>query len=219
MTAATVAVALLVCGFIAATESASAQAPETARAASQTAQAPTIPEGAPNSEMQSRYVIGPGDTIQIFVWRSPELTVTVPVRPDGRISSPLVEDLPAAGKTPAQLKRDIEARLAEYIRSPQVSVIVTNAVSTFSQIKVIGQVKSPQALPYHEGMTALDAILAVGGLTDFASGNKSKIVRKDDNGKETSIKVRLEDVLVKGKLSENKPLLPGDVIVVPESFF
>jgi polysaccharide biosynthesis/export protein len=183
------------------------------------ASAPVVPEGAPSSESASSYIIGPGDLIQIFVWRSPELTVTVPVRPDGKVSSPLVEDMVAVGKTPTQLARDIETRLADYIRSPQVSIIVNNAVSTFSQIKVIGQVKAPQAMAYREGMTVLDVILAVGGLTDFAAGNRAKIIRKASDGKETSIKVRIEDVVVKGKLEENKRLQPGDVIIVPQSLF
>jgi polysaccharide export outer membrane protein len=178
---------------------------------------PVVKEGQPSSDVGSQYIIGPGDMIQIFVWRSPELTVSVPVRPDGKVSSPLVEDMVAVGKTPTQLARDIETRLAEYIRSPQVSIIVNTPLSAFSQVKVLGQVKAPQALAYREGMTILDAVLAVGGLTDFASGNKTKILRKDANGKETTIKVRVEDILRKGKLSENQMLKPGDVIVVPES--
>lgn len=181
--------------------------------------APLIPAGVPSSETQSNYIIGPGDVIQVFVWRNPELTVTVPVRPDGKTSSPLVEDMVAVGKTPTQLARAIEARLSDYIRTPQVSIIVTSAISTFSQVKVIGQVKSPQAMAYREGMTALDVILAVGGLTEFASGNKAKIIRKDSAGKETTIKLRLKDLLIGGKLSENKAMMPGDVIIVPESLF
>lgn len=165
------------------------------------------------------YLIGPGDVIQVFVWRNPELTVTVPVRPDGKVSTPLVEDMVAVGKTPTLLARDIESRLAEYIKTPQVSIIVNTAVSTFSQIKVIGQVKSPQSLPFREGMTVLDVVLAVGGLTEFAAGNRANISRKDSDGKETSINVRLEDLVLKGKLSENKSVKPGDVVVVPESLF
>ena len=172
-----------------------------------------------SSKTSANYIIGPGDVIQVFVWRNPELTVTVPVRPDGKVSTPLVEDMIAVGKTPTALARDIEARLGEYVRSPQVSVIVNTAVSTFSQIKLIGQVKSPQSIPYREGMTVLDAILAVGGLTDFAAGNKAKISRKGASGEETLINVRIEDLLSKGKLSENQLVKPGDVIVVPESFF
>lgn len=180
---------------------------------------PPVPVGVPSSEAQSTYIIGPGDTIQVFVWRNPELTVVVPVRPDGKVSSPLVEDMVAVGKTPVQLARDIEQRLSEYIRTPQVSIIVTNAISTFSQVKVIGQVRNPQALAFREGMTVLDVVLAVGGLTEFASGNKVRIIRKDGDGKEISIKVRVEDLVVKGKVSENKPVRPGDVIIVPEALF
>jgi polysaccharide export outer membrane protein len=164
------------------------------------------------------YVIGPGDTVQVFVWRSPELSVTVPVRPDGKISTPLVEDMVAVGKTSSMLARDIEKVLAEYVRTPQVNIIVTNPVSTFSQVKVIGQVTNPQSVPFREGLTALDAILAVGGLTQFAAGNRAKIVRKDAAGKTVEIKVKLEALVKKGKMAENKELKPGDVIIVPESF-
>lgn len=164
------------------------------------------------------YRIGPGDTLQIFVWRNPELTQSVPVRPDGKISTPLVEDMVAVGKTPSQLARDVEGVLGEYIRSPQVNVIVTNPVSAFSQVKVIGQVTNPQSLPFREGMRVLDAILAAGGLTEFAAGNRGKIVRKVD-GKDTEIKIKVEDLVNKGAMKHNLELKPGDVIVVPQSFF
>lgn len=164
------------------------------------------------------YRIGPGDTLQIFVWRNPELTQSVPVRPDGKISTPLVEDMVAVGKTPSQLARDVEGVLSEYIRSPQVNVIVTNPVSAFSQVKVIGQVVNPQSLPYREGMRVLDAILAAGGLTEFAAGNRGKIVRKVD-GRDTELKVKVEDLVNKGAMKHNLELKPGDVIVVPQSFF
>jgi polysaccharide biosynthesis/export protein len=182
------------------------------------ADAATAPP-APDSASQSQYVIGPGDTIQVFVWCNPELSVTVPVRPDGKISSPLVDDLVAVGKSPVQLARDIETKLAEYVRSPQVSVIVTNAVSTFNQVRVIGQVKSPQPVAYREGMTALDVVLAVGGLTDFAAGNRAKLVRKDAQGRDIEIKLRLKDLVEKGKISENVPVKPGDLLLVPEARF
>lgn len=170
------------------------------------------------SSVKSDYRIGPGDTLQIFVWRNPELTQTVPVRPDGKISTPLVEDMVAVGKTPSQLARDIEGVLAEYIRSPQVNVIVTNPVSAFSQVKVIGQVVNPQSVPYREGMRVLDVILAAGGLTEFAAGNRGKIVRKVD-GKDTEMKVKLDDLVNKGAMKYNLELRPGDVVVVPQSFF
>ncbi len=178
-----------------------------------------LPAGVLPAELTSTYIIGPGDTIQVFVWRNPELTVVVPVRPDGKVSAPLVEDMVAVGKTPVQLARDIEQRLSEYIRTPQVSIIVTNAISTFSQVKVIGQVRNPQALAFREGMTVLDVVLAVGGLTEFASGNRARIIRKDSAGKEISVNVRIEDLVVKGKVSENKSVRPGDVIIVPEALF
>jgi polysaccharide export outer membrane protein len=140
------------------------------------------------------------------------------VRPDGKISTPLVEDMVAVGKAPSKLARDIEAVLSEYIRAPQVNVIVTNAVSTFSQVRVLGQVTAPQAVPYREGMTVLDAILAAGGLGEFAAGNRGKIVRVA-GGKTQEIKVRIGDLVNKGDVSQNVPLKPGDVLVVPESRF
>jgi polysaccharide biosynthesis/export protein len=164
------------------------------------------------------YIIGPGDTLQIFVWRNPELSVQVPVRPDGKISTPLVEDMVAVGKTPPQLARDMEGVLGEYVRSPKVNIIVTTAASAFSLVKVVGQVAHPQALPYREGMTVLDAVLEVGGLGQFASGNRSRIVRMV-NGKETVIHVKLEDLMNNGDVHDNVALKPGDVLVVPQSLF
>jgi polysaccharide biosynthesis/export protein len=164
------------------------------------------------------YVIGPGDTLQIFVWRNPELTVAVPVRPDGKISTPLVEDMVAVGKSPTILARDIEVVLGEYVKSPQVNVIVTQPASAFSQVKVMGQVQKPQALAYREGMTVLDAILATGGVAQFAAANRTKVVRTTD-GKSQEIKVRLKRLLDEGDLKENVMLKPGDVLIVPESRF
>jgi len=164
------------------------------------------------------YIIGPGDTLQVFVWRNPELSVTVPVRPDGKISTPLVENMVAVGKTAPQLARDMEGVLSEYVRSPKVNIIVTTAASAFSLVKVVGQVAHPAALPYREGMTVLDAILAVGGLTQFASGNRSRIVRVE-NGKETVIPVKIADLVNNGDVKQNLPLKPGDVLVVPQSIF
>jgi len=189
---------------------------QSAPAAPAVEQVPPAPP--PGAVVNPNYVIGPGDTVQVFVWRNAELSVTVPVRPDGKISTPLVEDMVAVGKTSSQLARDIEKVLAEYVRAPQVNIIVTNPVSTFSQVKVIGQVTNPQSVPFREGLTALDAILAVGGLTQFAAGNRAKIVRKNEAGKTVEIKVKLESLVKKGKMVENKDLKPGDVIIVPESF-
>jgi len=181
--------------------------------------APAVPVGQPApTESSNQYIIGPGDSLQVFVWRSPELSTVVPVRPDGKISTPLVEDMIAVGKTPSALARDIEKVLAEYIRSPQVNIIVTQPVSTFSQVKVIGQVANPQSLAYREGMRVLDAILAAGGLGEFAAGNRAKIVRMQ-NGKETSIRIKLDDLINKGAMKYNFELQRGDVLVVPESIF
>jgi len=176
------------------------------------------PQAPADSSPGSQYRIGPGDTLQVFVWRNPDLSVTVPVRPDGKISTPLVENMVAVGKTPPELARDMETVLGEYVRSPKVNIIVTNAVSTFSQVKVVGQVKTPQSVAYHEGQTVLDVVLAVGGLTEFAAGNRAKIVRVR-GGKQSEIKVRLNDLVNKGDMKQNIPLQPGDVLVVPESRF
>lgn len=164
------------------------------------------------------YRIGPADKLQIYVWQNPDLSVTVPVRQDGKVSTPLVEDMLAAGKTASQLARDIEKVLAEYVRSPKVNVFVLEAVSALSQVEVTGQVKAPKALPYHEGMTVLDAVLAVGGLTDFAAGNRAKVVRIVD-GKQQEIRVRLGKLLDGGDMTQNIPLRAGDVLLVPESRF
>src|ERR1700744_5224678 len=164
------------------------------------------------------YIIGPGDELQVFVWRNPDLTVTVPVRPDGKISTPLDEDMPAVGKSPQLLARDIEKVLSEYVKSPQVNIIVTKPASAFSQVKVIGQVLHPSAVPYRDGMTVLDAVLAVGGLANFAAGNRAQIVRTEQ-GKESEIKVKLDSLVNSGDMSQNLVLKPGDVVVVPESRF
>lgn len=165
------------------------------------------------------YQIGPGDTLQIYVWRNPDISVTIPVRPDGYISTPLVEDIKAINKTPAQLARDIEKRLSKYIRDPVVTVIVTNFVGTYNkQVRVIGEATRPQALPYRENMTLLDVMIAVGGLTDFASGNSAKLIRKIGN-KTIEISLRLKDLLQDGDISANKRVLPGDILIIPQSIF
>jgi len=170
------------------------------------------------SKVGKDYVIGPGDTLQVYVWRNPELTVTVPVRPDGKISTPLVEDMVAVGKTPSQLARDVEKVLGEYVRSPQINVIVTQPMAAFSQVKVIGQVARPMSIAYREGLTVLDAVLAVGGLGPFAAGNRAKVVRME-NGKQREYKVKLSSLVNGGDMKQNLVLRPGDVIVVPESRF
>jgi polysaccharide export outer membrane protein len=213
----------LVLGFVAACAAAeaakpAAQKPAPAATAPTSEPAPaTIPAPA-ESKVTNDYLIGPGDTIQVFVWRNPELTTTVPVRPDGKISTPLNEDMVAVGKTPSILARDIEKVLGEYVRSPQVNVIVTQPAAAFSQIKVIGQVLHPQSIAYREGLTVLDAILAVGGLGPFSAGNRAKVVRQE-SGKSHEIKVKLSALVNDGDMKQNIALRPGDVIVVPESRF
>jgi polysaccharide export outer membrane protein len=165
------------------------------------------------------YLIGPGDTVNITVWRNPEVSMTVPVRPDGKITTPLVEDLPASGKTATQLARDIEKALSKFIQQPVVTVIVTSFVGPYSQqIRVIGQAAKPQALPYRENMSLLDVLIAVGGVTEFAAGNRANIIRVAD-GKQQKIPVRLNDLIKDGDISANMPMRPGDVLVIPESFF
>ena len=165
------------------------------------------------------YIIGPGDGLQVFVWGHDDLTTGVLVRPDGKISTPLVEDMRAAGKTPTQLARDIEMFLAEYVRSPTVTIIVQSFVGEYAQqIRVVGQATEPQALSYRKGMTVLDVMIEVGGLSEFASGNRSRIVRRE-NGQETTIKVRLNDLLNKGDMDQNVRMVPGDVLIIPESVF
>jgi polysaccharide biosynthesis/export protein len=180
--------------------------------------APARADDAPAAAVSPDYVIGPGDTLQVFVWRNPDLTVTVPVRPDGKISTPLVEDMVAVGKTPSDLARDIEKALAVYVKSPQVNVIVTIPASAFSQVKIVGQVLHPQALAFRKGMTVLDAVLAVGGLTQFAAGNRAHVVR-NSNGKMQEFKVKLSALVNDGDMTQNLALQPGDVLVVPESRF
>ncbi len=169
--------------------------------------------------VEANYLIGPGDTANIIVWRNPELSMVVPVRPDGKINAPLVEDLPASGKTPNELARDIEKYLAKYVQTPVVTVIITNFVGPYSQqIRVIGEASKPQALAYRENMTLLDVMIAVGGITDFANGNKASILRTG-GGKSEQFGVRLRDLLKGGDLSANVVMRPGDVLVIPQSFF
>jgi polysaccharide export outer membrane protein len=166
------------------------------------------------------YLVGPGDTLNIFVWRNEEISVTgVPVRPDGMISSPLVEDMPASGKTPAQLARDIESVLSKYVKDPLVTITVTNFSGEFNQqVRVVGEAVSPQAIPFRKNMTVLDVMIAAGGLTEFAAGNKATLIR-NASGKQVEIKVRLEDLLKDGDITANVRVAPGDILIIPESFF
>lgn len=167
---------------------------------------------------QYRYLIGPLDTVNIIVWRNPELSLAVPVRPDGRISTPLVEDLVALGRNPTDLARDIEKALAKYIRDPVVTVVVTAFQGPSSeQIRIIGEATRPQAIPYRQNMTLLDVMIQVGGLTDFADGNNAVLVRGKEGGKQYS--VRLKDLVRRGDISANVDVKPGDVLIIPQSWF
>ncbi|WP_082548125.1 XrtA/PEP-CTERM system exopolysaccharide export protein [Massilia sp. Root335] len=167
----------------------------------------------------SQYLIGPGDAVNIIVWRNPEVSMSVPVRPDGKITTPLVEDLPAAGKTSTALARDIEKALSKYIQQPVVTVVVTTFVGNYDeQIRVIGQATKPQALPYRRNMSLMDVMIAVGGTTEFAAGNRASLIRNVD-GKQQRFNVRLDDLIKEGDISANVPMRPGDVLVIPESFF
>ena len=170
-------------------------------------------------EVPPLYQIGAGDSLTIFVWRNAELTTTVTVRPDGRISVPLIEDLYVEGKNPSDLSREIEKELAVYIQDPLVTVMVGGFVGTFpQQVRVVGEASQPQAIPYRANMTVLDVVIQTGGLTEFADGNNTTLVRMED-GTAKEYRVRLSDLLDDGDISANVPLLPGDILIVPESFF
>lgn len=176
----------------------------------------TTPTAAPTAE---RYIIGPGDSLEIYVRDNPGLTTTVPVRPDGRISIPLVQSIVAAGKTPDQLAQDLQKDLSRYIREPLVTVIVKHFVGAYSQqVRVVGQAVTPKAVPYRSGMTLLDVMIEVGGLTKFASGNRAKIIRRLPDGREETIPVRLGD-LMNGNVKDNVTMRPGDTLIIPESLF
>lgn len=164
------------------------------------------------------YIVGPGDTLNIIVWRNADLSMSVPVRPDGKITVPLVEDLPAMGKDSTRLARDIEKALSKFIRDPVVTVIVTGFVGPYSeQIRVIGEAAKPQVLSYRQKMTLLDVMIAVGGITDFAAGNSASILRTSEGNKQYS--VRLDDLVKQGDVSANIEMKPGDVLVIPQSWF
>lgn len=185
-------------------------------AALQPSNLPPAPATAASSDYT--YIIGAGDNLNIVVWRNPELSMSVPVRPDGKMSAPLVEELPAQGKTPTELARDIEKRLATYVRDPVVTVLVSGFVGPYSeQIRVVGEAARPQFLPYKQKMTLLDLMIAVGGLTDFADGNRAIIQRTSDGNKQYS--VRLKDLLKRGDLSANVEMRPGDILIIPQSLF
>lgn len=180
---------------------------------------PKAPKEASSVATDADYVIGPGDNLNVFVWRNPDLSATVPVRPDGRISIPLVKEVMAAGKSPQILGNEIQTDLAKFVQNPNVTVIVTNFQGPYaSQIRIVGEAASPSAIPYRRGMTVLDAIIEVGGLTDQASGNRAVIVRSN-GGKESNYSVRLDDLIRNGDVGANVDLTPGDIIIIPEKRF
>jgi polysaccharide export outer membrane protein len=185
---------------------------------SATVAAPTVPPAV--AENSPDYIIGPGDGLTVFVWQNADLTTSVPVRPDGKISIPLVDDMQAVGKTPSQLSTDIETVLARFIRTPEVTIIVGSfGIGAYgNQIQVVGAgAGQPQAIPYRQGLTLLDVMVAV-GLSEFAAGDRAKLIRRVD-GEQVSIDVHLDRLVNRGDLSENRPLLPGDVLIIPESRF
>jgi len=164
------------------------------------------------------YRIGPLDTVNVIVWRNPDLSIVVPVRPDGKITTPLVDDMVAIGKTPTELERDIEKALTKFIRDPVVTIVVTNFAGPVNeQIRVTGEATKPQIMPYRKNMTLLDVMIAVGGLTDFADGNAATIYRVADGGKIYS--VRLRDLVKRGDISANVEMKPGDILIIPQSWF
>ena len=181
--------------------------------------APTAGNVSTAAPPAERYIIGPGDSLEIFVRDNRDLSTTVPVRPDGRISIPLVQSIVAAGKTPDELADDLEKALSRYIRSPLVTVIVKSFVGAYSQqVRVVGQAATPKAVPYRSGMTLLDVMIDVGGLTKFAAGNRAKIIRHLPDGQEQTIPVRLGD-LMNGTIQDNVRMHPGDILIIPQSLF
>jgi polysaccharide export outer membrane protein len=182
---------------------------------------PPSPGIPPSTESPSsyEYLIGPGDNLQIFVWRNPEVSTSVVVRPDGKITTPLVEDLQVSGKTPTQVGREIEKSLARFIKDPMVTVMVNHFVGPYSeQIRVVGEAARPQALPYRQHMTLLDVMIAVGGLTTYAAGNHASIIRMVD-GQQRQYAVHIDDLIKDGDISANVDMLPGDTLIIPESWF
>lgn len=179
----------------------------------------TITPSAIQSVDQYEYLIGPGDSVNIFVWRNPEVSGSFTVRPDGKITTSLVEDIPVSGKTPSQLARQIETVLGQYIKSPIVTVSVGNFVGPFSeQVRVIGEATNPQAVNYRQNMTLLDLMIQVGGLTEFADGNGAVLVRVE-NGLQKEYEIHLDDLIREGNIQANADILPGDIIIIPEDWF
>ncbi|WP_233153021.1 XrtA/PEP-CTERM system exopolysaccharide export protein [Motiliproteus sp. MSK22-1] len=165
------------------------------------------------------YLVGPGDELEIFVWRNPEVSETVTVRPDGKVTTPLVEDLEVSGLTPTEVARKVEEALSVFIKEPIVTVLVSEFQGPYSeQVRVIGEASEPQAVPYREDMSLLDIMIAVGGLTEFADGNQASVIRVVD-GQQQQYSVRIEDLIKKGDISANADILPGDIVIIPEAWF
>ena len=177
---------------------------------------PSAPVSA--STQDYTYIVGPGDNINIIVWRNPEISMSVPVRPDGKFSTPLIDELVAQGKTSVQISREIEQQLSKYVRDPVVTVIVTGFVGPYDQqIRVVGEAARPQGIPFKQYMTLLDVMIAVGGLTDFADGNGASILRGSEANKQYA--VRLQDLIKRGDVSANVEMKPGDILIIPQGFF
>lgn len=176
------------------------------------------PAPATSSTSDYNYIVGPGDVLNIIVWRNPELSMSVPVRPDGKVSTPLVDELVAQGKTTTEIARSVEKELSKLVRDPVVTIIATNFIGPYSeQIRVIGEAARPQALAYKKNMTMLDVMIAVGGLTDFADGNAASITRVSEGEKRYS--VRLKDLVKRGDITANVEVKPGDILIIPQGWF
>lgn len=185
----------------------------------QRAEHPELPVATSDLQYSTRYRIAPGDSVNIFVWRNPEVSTTVPVRPDGLLSAPLLEEIPAAGKTPAELARDLEAELSTYLRDPLVTVIVNGFAGTYQEkIRILGESRNPTSLLYRDSMTLLDVMIETQGLTNFADGNNATLVRIVD-GQQQQFKLRLDDLVRDGDISANVDMRPGDIIIIPEAWF
>ena len=180
---------------------------------------PELPTSQGNAQYSTKYRIAAGDSLNIFVWRNPDVSTTVTVRPDGFLTAPLLEDFPAAEKTPTELARDLEKELSTYLRDPLVTVMVNGFVGAYEdQIRIVGEATSPQAMLYRDSMTLLDVMIQVGGLTEFADGNNTVIIRNED-GERKLYKVRIEDLIRDGDITANVDMKPGDIMIIPEDWF
>ena len=178
-----------------------------------------LPTATGNAEFSTRYKIAPGDTLQVFVWRNPEVSTSVTVRPDGLMTAPLLEEIPAAGKTPQELARDVEKHLSTYLRDPLVTIIASGFQGTYrEQIRVVGEAAQPKSVLYRDSMTLLDLVIEVGGITEFADGNNTVIVRTEDN-EQKEYRVRMDDLIRDGDISANIDMKPGDIVIIPEAWF